>query len=134
MDFIPQLSLASKKGFSFANIEQILANIASAIPQEPPALVHGDLWSGNYLVNELGAPCLIDPAVSFAPREMDLAMMQLFGGFPSSFFAMYAEIFPLKDNFEERVSLWQLYYLLVHLNIFGHSYLPQVQQILSRYS
>lgn len=130
----PQLSLASKKGFSFSSVEITLANMASVIPEEPPALIHGDLWSGNYLVNEYGAPCFIDPAVSFASREMDLAMMKLFGGFPAHFFARYAEVFPLEPGFDERIPLWQLYYLLVHLNIFGSSYLSGVDKILKDFS
>ncbi|HET8753258.1 MAG TPA: fructosamine kinase family protein, partial [Salinimicrobium sp.] len=122
------------RGFSFQNLDRIFKNISSEIPEEPPALIHGDLWSGNYLVNEKGLPCLIDPAVSFAPREMDLAMMKLFGGFPENVFNIYSEIFPVQPKFESRISLWQLYYLLVHLNIFGSSYLPSVTGILQRFS
>ena len=122
----PQLRMASKNGFSFDHLDKIFKNISEAIPQEPPALIHGDLWGGNYIINKNGLPCLIDPAVCYGPREMDLAMMKLFGGFPQEVFEEYHKIFPLEPGFEERVPLWQLYYLLVHLNIFGSSYLPQV--------
>lgn len=130
----PQLKNAGDRGFSFKNIPSFFKNISEEIPEEASSLIHGDLWSGNYLVNETGSPCLIDPAVCFGPREMDLAMMKLFGGFPEEVFQIYEEIFPLKPDFKNRISIWQLYYLLVHLNIFGSGYLPQVKRIIERYS
>jgi fructosamine-3-kinase len=130
----PQFKLAQANGFSFPGLEVIFQNIVEAIPKENPALVHGDLWSGNYIINEEGLPCFIDPAVSYAPREMDLAMMKLFGGFPEQVFKEYHEIFPLEPGFAKRVELWQLYYLLVHLNIFGSSYLKPVQRITRSFS
>lgn len=130
----PQLKMALENGFSFEKLERSLKHISEAIPQEAPALLHGDLWNGNYITNERGLPCFIDPAVSYGPREMDLAMMKLFGGFPEEVYLKYDEIFPLQDGFSERLPLWQLYYLLVHLNIFGSSYLPQVRTILKSFS
>lgn len=130
----PQIKMASERGFSFKNIEEVYKNIASEIPEEPPSLIHGDLWGGNYLVNREGNACLIDPAVCFGPREMDLAMMKLFGGFSEEIFIKYHENFPLEPGFQERIPLWQLYYLLVHLNIFGSSYLSRVKTILNTYS
>lgn len=130
----PQFKMALENGFSFEKLERSLKNIAEAIPQQAPALLHGDLWNGNYVTNEQGLPCFIDPAVSYGPREMDLAMMKLFGGFPEEVYLKYDEIFPLENGFSERVPLWQLYYLLVHLNIFGSSYLPQVRSILKSFS
>ena len=130
----PQLRWAAEKGYRFRELEAALRKIAEAIPPEPPALLHGDLWSGNYLITEKGFPALIDPAVCYAPREMDLAMMKLFGGFPEQVFDTYSELYPLPPGFSERIPLWQLYYLLVHLNIFGSSYLPSVTAILDRYT
>lgn len=130
----PQLRMASDHGFSLKNTDAVLKNISAEIPEEPPSLIHGDLWSGNYLVNDAGQPCLIDPAVSYGPREMDLSMMKLFGGFGSEVFDHYQNHFALQPGFEKRVPLWQLYYLLVHLNIFGSSYLSQVQNIFRKYS
>ncbi|MEM7185010.1 MAG: fructosamine kinase family protein [Bacteroidota bacterium] len=130
----PQLKMAVDGGFKLGSLHNTLTRIDHTIPKEVPALVHGDLWSGNYLVSDIGAPVLIDPAVAFAPREMDLAMMQLFGGFPSEVFALYHEHFPLAADWQERVPLWQLYYLLVHLNLFGSGYLPRVKDILDRYT
>ena len=130
----PQFKRAYDKGFRFRDLEKCFTNIAAEIPQEPPALVHGDLWHGNYLIAEDGGPVLIDPAVAFAPREMDLAMMKLFSGFPDEVFQHYHSIFPLKEGWRNRIQLWQLYYLLVHLNLFGKGYLASVKSILSQFS
>ena len=130
----PQFKMAERNGFRLGDLSGFYGNISEIIPQEPPALLHGDLWSGNYLINEAGLPCLIDPAVCYGPREMDLAMMRLFGGFPVEVFDIYNKEFPLSPGWEERIEVWQLYYLLVHLNIFGRSYLPQVKRIITRFS
>lgn len=126
----PQLKLATNNGFRFQGLKVMLKKLGEAIPPEPPSLLHGDLWSGNYLVTQKGLSALIDPAICYGPREMDLAMMKLFGGFPQAVFDRYSELFPLSPGFSERVPLWQLYYLLVHLNIFGSSYLPSVNLII----
>jgi len=130
----PQIALATEKGFTFTNMSSFYKNCANEIPDEKPALIHGDLWNGNYLVDKNGNPCLIDPAVSFASREMDLAMMHLFGGFPERVFDVYTENFPLTHNRKNRLDLWQLYYLLVHLNLFGSGYYNQVNNIIKKYS
>jgi fructosamine-3-kinase len=100
---------------------------------EAPSRLHGDLWSGNLHIDDHGAPALIDPAVYGGHREMDLAMMRLFGGFGPRVFAAYAEAFPLSSGHSERVALCQLYPLLVHLNLFGGSYLGSVERALSAY-
>jgi fructosamine-3-kinase len=97
---------------------------------ESPSLLHGDLWSGNYMVDELGMPCLIDPAVYYGHREADLAMTRLFGGFEPAFYEAYMEAFPLAQGHEERLPVYQLYHLLNHLNLFGRSYLAQCMNIL----
>jgi len=131
---IPQLKLASQNGFTFKNLETIFKNISEEIPKEPSSLIHGDLWNGNYLISYHGEPCLIDPAISYGSREMDVAMMHLFGGFSDEIYNTYHEIFPLTNNWKERISLWQLYYLLVHLNLFGVGYFSQVNTILKQYS
>ncbi|MCM4160927.1 fructosamine kinase family protein [Antarcticibacterium flavum] len=130
----PQIKMAKDKGNDLGDPSALYKNCEALIPQEPPALVHGDLWSGNYMVGNRGEPCLIDPAVSYAPREMDLGMMKLFGGFDKEIFETYEEHFPTEAGLEERIPLWQLYYLLVHLNIFGSGYRSQVSSILNRYS
>lgn len=130
----PQFKMAADNGFRFKNLEEFFKNISEGIPKELPALVHGDFWNGNYMVSETGKPVLIDPAVAYAPREMDIAMMKLFGGFSEEIFSNYNAAFPLGEGWKERLPLWQLYYLLVHLNLFGSGYLPQVNSVIKRYS
>ena len=100
-------------------------------PPEPPARLHGDLWGGNALCDETGAPVLIDPAVYAGHREIDLAMMQLFGGFSPRVFAAYDEAFPLAAGARERVALHQLYPLLVHVALFGGSYVGSLDAALA---
>lgn len=98
-----------------------------------PALLHGDLWSGNYLIDQRGRPVLIDPAAYFGDREAELAMCRLFGGFSPTFFAAYDEAWPPAAGRDDRIALYQLYHLLNHLNVFGESYGAQVDQVLRRY-
>lgn len=101
-------------------IERLLVRIPALVgDDEPPARLHGDLWSGNVLSDAAGAPVLIDPAVYGGHREIDLAMMRLFGGFPEAVFAAYHAAWPLSPGYEERVPLYQLYPLLAHVNLFG---------------
>ena len=114
----------------FNNFFKFLPDI---IPLEKPALIHGDLWSGNYLVNNKGEPALIDPSIYYGCREADIAMTKLFGGFPQDFYVAYNLEFPLIDKWEERVAIWNLYPLLVHANLFGDSYLKQIYSILKRF-
>lgn len=102
-------------------------------PPEPPARLHGDLWGGNAIVDATGAPVLIDPAVFGGHREVDLAMMRLFGGFSQRVFAAYHEASPLADGHSDRVSLFQLAPLLVHLILFGGSYRSAVERALAHY-
>ncbi len=103
-------------------------------PPEPPALVHGDLWAGNRLVDRTAKNWLIDPAVHFAHREVDLAMMALFGGFGPTCFAAYDEAFPLASGWRDRVTWYQLTPLLVHAYLFGGSYGESVMTALRRYA
>ncbi len=130
----PQIRMAEDRGFDLNIKESFYKNCESIIPDEKPSLVHGDLWGGNYLVNNFGKPCLIDPATAYAPREMDIGMMNLFGGFENRLFEVYNESFPLQPDWKERIPLWQLYYLLVHLNIFGAGYRSQVVSIIKRHT
>jgi fructosamine-3-kinase len=102
-------------------------------PPEPPARLHGDLWGGNAIVDATGMPVLIDPAVYGGHREVDLAMMRLFGGFGARVFAAYDEAWPLADGAPDRVALYQLYPLLVHVLLFGGGYVAQLDRALSRY-
>lgn len=130
----PQFKLASQNGFLFSELDILYKRIQNEIPNEKSSLVHGDLWSGNFIIDPQGEPCLIDPAVAYAPREMDIAMMHLFGGFDSEVLEVYNEEFPLMDNWKDRLPIWQLYYLLVHLNLFGSSYYNRVNEIVKYYT
>lgn len=103
-------------------------------PVEPPARLHGDLWSGNLMIDARGEAVLVDPAVHGGHREIDLAMMRLFGGFSERVFAAYAERSPLAAGSAERVDLYQLYPLLVHVNLFGGGYVESFQRAVHRYS
>jgi fructosamine-3-kinase len=101
-------------------------------PLEPPARLHGDLWSGNLMAGEDGRPWLIDPASYGGHREVDLAMLRLFGAPSPRVFAAYEEVAPLADGWRERVALYQLLPLLVHAALFGGSYGAQVESIAVR--
>jgi fructosamine-3-kinase len=110
-------------------IERVIARLpALAGPPEPPARVHGDLWSGNVLAGRGGEPVLIDPWAHGGHREVDLAMLDLFGGLPDRFVAAYDEAAPLADGWRERLGLWQLFPLLVHAEVFGGGYGATVQR------
>lgn len=114
--------------------ESFLKKTNEIFPLEAPALLHGDLWIGNQIPDTNGNPCLIDPAVYFGHREMDIAMTRLFGHFSTEFYHAYNEAFPLKSGWEERMDYYNLYPLLVHLNMFGSSYLPQIEDTLKPFS
>lgn len=133
----PQFEKAFNKGYlrnyNLKDINRLFTKIGQYYPQERPSLVHGDLWSGNFRVGPQGQVVLIDPAVYYGHREMDLAMMQLFGGFDATLFQTYHEVFPLEEEWEKRLPLGQLYPLLVHVNLFGESYVSQVRQVISRF-
>ncbi len=104
--------------------------LSEIFPEELPALLHGDLWSGNFMTNEAGEAVLIDPAVYFGHREMDLGMSQLFGGFHRRFYSAYNEISSLEHGWEKRLDYCNLYPLLVHVNLFGGGYVDSVRQII----
>jgi protein-ribulosamine 3-kinase len=112
----------------------LFGKIASLLPAEPSSLLHGDLWSGNYMVSSAGLPCLIDPAVYYGNREVDIAMTKLFGGFSDDFYRSYDEAFPLTAGWRERTDLYNLYPLLIHLNLFGGSYWHDIKRILDYYT
>jgi len=123
----PVLSLRKK-------MESVYKKMSALLPEEKPALVHGDLWGGNVLTDEKGFPCLIDPAVCFGHREAELAFTQMFGRFDQQFYHAYNDSFPLEPGFEERAGLYNLYPTLVHVNLFGGGYVQQAESIVNRFA
>lgn len=113
--------------------EKMYQRLDEIIPQEKPALLHGDLWSGNYFITVDKEAIAYDPAIYFGHREMDIAMTKLFGGFSNSFYASYQDNFPLEKEWELRIPIFQLYPNLVHLNLFGGSYLQSIQSVIQQY-
>ena len=135
-----QTSLAVKNGYATPEMRNLMDNLIKKVPdlisgtEEEPSLLHGDLWNGNYLIDESGIPWLIDPAVYYGHREADLAMTSLFGGFSNTFYSAYKSAYPISPGYAEREPLYQLYHLLNHLNLFGTGYYGQVISILKRYA
>lgn len=122
-------------GGFLAGLERLRARLPDLCgPAEPPARLHGDLWGGNAMTDADGRPVLIDPAAYGGHREVDLAMMRLFGGFGAGTFAAYAEAHPLAEGHEDRVELYQLYPVLVHVVLFGGGYARSAERILRRYA
>jgi fructosamine-3-kinase len=107
--------------------------LPNLLPIDQPALLHGDMWSGNVMVGPDGKVCLIDPAVYFGHREIELAFTQMFGGFDNVFYSAYHEVYPLQPGFADRVSIYNIYPHMVHVNLFGTSYLSGVESVLRRY-
>ncbi|SHE50971.1 hypothetical protein SAMN05444278_102156 [Psychroflexus salarius] len=130
----PQLELAQQNKFQLKNTALFLDRVKHLVPEHQPSFIHGDLWSGNYLYHKSEGFYLIDPAVSFSLPEFDLAMMQLFGGFPSSVFEAYRNSVDASKLQLKHLDLFQLYYLLVHLNLFGQSYFSACQNIINKYT
>ncbi|OKH24195.1 hypothetical protein NIES593_08550 [Hydrococcus rivularis NIES-593] len=132
-----QLQLAKRRGGSlpdyFQVVEVVREHLADRTPK--PSLVHGDLWSGNAAVTSAGEPVILDPATYYGDREVDIAMTELFGGFPAAFYRGYNEVFPLEEGYQQRKTLYNLYHILNHFNLFGGGYGSQanrmLQQILS---
>ncbi len=132
-----QARLASRSGLlsegDVRTVEDINRRLYELVPDQPPSLIHGDLWSGNAISDSEGRPAIIDPAAHYGWAEAELGMTTLFGRFPDSFYRAYEEVRPLQPDWQSRLPLYNLYHLLNHLNLFGRSYLSQVQSLLRRY-
>ncbi len=132
-----QAQLAFERGLLTApeldRVKHISRRLREWIPDQPAAILHGDLWSGNMVTDSKGAPAIIDPAAHYGWPEADLAMTALFGRPPERFYGAYSEIRPLAPGFWGRTDLYNLYHLLNHLNLFGLSYAGQVRGVLRRY-
>ena len=134
---IPQFEMLYNKGYQSylsPSADKFLLHLDSLLDNHnPPAsLLHGDLWSGNYAYNETGQPVIFDPALYYGDRETDLAMTELFGGFDEKFYAAYNEVWPLDKGYKRRKTLYNLYHILNHANLFGTSYLNQAINMLDR--
>lgn len=131
-----QLKLAKRRGGSFPDtnkvIEAVKEHLADRQPQ--PSLVHGDLWSGNAAVTTDGEPVILDPATYYGDREVDIAMSELFGGFPTAFYRGYNQVWELDKGYRQRKTIYNLYHILNHFNLFGGGYASQanrtIQQII----
>jgi len=136
---IYQFRLAEKNGYAAEELKNGIKLIEKSIEkilegsEESPTLLHGDLWGGNFITDQRGNPCLIDPAVYYGHREADLAMTKLFGGFDSIFYSAYMEEYPLKDGWEHRENIYKLYHILNHLNLFGSGYYSQAISLINTY-
>jgi protein-ribulosamine 3-kinase len=134
---LPQAGQALYNGLlpkrAYEALFRLRDHLPGLLPPERAALLHGDLWTGNVLTTEEGHPALVDPAVYYGFREAELAFTYLFGGFDSRFYEAYEELFPLEPGFAERIPIYNLYPLLVHVNLFGAGYVPGVERVLARF-
>ncbi|HEX9108545.1 MAG TPA: fructosamine kinase family protein, partial [Longimicrobiales bacterium] len=137
---LPQLERAYRAGHfpqaerrRFEALLRRLPELLAPAREDGPSLVHGDLWSGNVHITGDGAPAIIDPASYYGHREVDLAMSELFGGFDAEFYRTYGETWPLTPGYDPvRRAVYQLYYLLVHVNLFGGGYVGSTLRALAQ--
>ena len=132
-----QLRLAADNGYRGALLrktERLLADVDVFFRDHRPApsLLHGDLWSGNYAADDAGEPVIFDPAVYYGDRETDIAMTELFGGFPRRFYDAYRDALPLDAGYRVRKTLYNLYHVLNHLNLFGGGYSAQAERMVDQ--
>jgi fructosamine-3-kinase len=128
-----QFRLASRRGGEFPQQQILLDALPHILSHDPsPALVHGDLWSGNAAITQAGEPVIFDPAPYFGDREVDIAMTELFGGFPSEFYQGYNAAYPLEAGYQRRKTLYNLYHILNHFNLFGGGYAAQASRMIAQ--
>jgi fructosamine-3-kinase len=129
-----QLKLAKRRGGNFPELNRVVDLVRNKLTERQPqaSLVHGDLWSGNAAISSDGAPIILDPATYYGDRETDLAMTELFGGFPTAFYHGYNEAWSLDSGYGQRKSIYNLYHVLNHFNLFGGGYANQAQTIIQR--
>lgn len=129
-----QLRLADRRGANLPGEDLVLPAVREMLGDHKPrpSLVHGDLWSGNAAITNDGEPVILDPATYWGDREVDIAMTELFGGFPAAFYRGYHEIFPLDAGYQQRKTLYNLYHILNHFNLFGGGYASQANRMLQQ--
>lgn len=133
----PQVKLAVNAGLlpikDVQKFENLYKELPSIFPKEKPCAIHGDLWNGNFIATANNKAVFIDPATYYGHREIDLAMSLLFGGFSSEFYTTYQNKYPLEKGFENRKDIYNLYPLLIHLNLFGTLYYYSIKSILIKF-
>jgi fructosamine-3-kinase len=129
-----QLKLARRNGGIFIHGNQLLKKIPEILANHhpQPSLVHGDLWGGNAGFTNTGKPAIFDPATYIGDREVDIAMSELFGGFPPSFYQGYNQVFPLDSGYQKRKTLYNLYHIFNHFNLFGGNYEGQANRMIEQ--
>jgi len=128
-----QFKLANRRGGHFPQQQALLAAVPELLTHKlQPSLVHGDLWGGNAACTKTGKPIIFDPATYIGDREVDIAMTELFGGFPAAFYQGYNAVFPLEQGYEKRKTLYNLYHILNHYNLFGGSYSAQANRMIAQ--
>ena len=129
-----QLKLAKRNGGSFPDTNKVVNAVRARLAARQPeaSIVHGDLWSGNAAVTKDGRPVILDPATYYGDRETDLAMTELFGGFPAAFYRGYEGAWKLDSGYQQRKSIYNLYHVLNHFNLFGGGYSGQAKRIIQQ--
>ena len=129
-----QLKLAKRRGGSFPDVDRVVDAVRNSLLDRQPeaCIVHGDLWSGNAAIATDGAPVIFDPATYYGDRETDIAMTELFGGFPKTFYRGYNEAWELDKDYQQRKSIYNLYHILNHFNLFGGGYGNQAKRIIEQ--
>ncbi|MGF1481685.1 MAG: fructosamine kinase family protein [Cyanophyceae cyanobacterium] len=127
-----QLRLAQRRGGNFPEFGEAITAVQACLARRnpQPSLVHGDLWSGNAAVTESGEPIILDPATYWGDREVDIAMTELFGGFPAAFYRGYSNQWPLDEGYQQRKTVYNLYHILNHFNLFGGGYGAQANRMM----
>lgn len=128
-----QFKLARTRGGNFPGQDQLLTAVPQLLNHQPQcSLVHGDLWGGNAAITTSGEPVIFDPATYIGDREVDIAMTELFGGFPTAFYRGYNEVWQLDEGYKRRKKLYNLYHILNHFNLFGGGYGSQANQMIAQ--
>lgn len=117
---------------AFARCQETFKTLIDAYTPAP-VLLHGDLWAGNFLFDKKGTPYLIDPSVFYGDREFDIAVTTVFGGYNDRFYQGYRDAYPLQTGYQERMQFYKLYYLMIHVSLFGQTYQPSVTHLLKQY-
>lgn len=128
-----QFKLARRRGGHFPGQDKLLAKVPELLDHQPkPSLIHGDLWGGNAAVTTSGEPVLLDPATYVGDREADIAMTELFGGFPAAFYRGYNQVWQLDSGYKQRKTLYNLYHIINHFNLFGGGYGSQANRMIEQ--